>query len=232
MKNDAIKLSDFKRLFLGEAPLEFLIEVSLRFLIVYLIFFFTMRLLGKRMAAQLTMFELIIIITLGAAIALPMESPDKGILPGLLILGFIVFYEKGLSFLTFKSLKIETITQGNASILLKDGRIIMDEMKNTVLSLERLFAELRVLNITHLGEIDRVYLEACGLFSVMKSTKPKAGLSIIPERDRNLIPQLKIVENEYACVKCGNISYSKIIPKEKCQYCNNNEWINAIINKN
>ncbi|MFL5730402.1 MAG: DUF421 domain-containing protein, partial [Cytophagaceae bacterium] len=138
MKKEEIHFGDWNRLFIGEAPWEFLLETAIRCTVVYLFFFVAIRLLGKRMSAQMTIFELAVIITLGAAISLPMESPDKGIIPGILILFAVVAFQKGLSFLTFKSYRAEAVTQGELSILLKDGRLLLDQMEKCVLSRERL----------------------------------------------------------------------------------------------
>jgi hypothetical protein len=79
MKKEAIHLGDWHRLFIGEAPLEFMLEVVLRTLIIYLALLLTMGLLGKRMNAQLNVAELSLIIMLGGVGSVAMQLPDRGL---------------------------------------------------------------------------------------------------------------------------------------------------------
>jgi uncharacterized membrane protein YcaP (DUF421 family) len=227
MKKEEIHLGDWKRLLIGQAPWEFMLEVAIRSLIMYLIFFIVMRLLGKRMSAQLTIFELIIVIVLGAAISLPMSSPDRGILPGIIILLFILAFEKGLTYLTFKSSKTEFITLGKLDVLIKDGRLLHETMNKTVLSRERIFAELRQEEITHLGEVERLYLETCGIFSIMKFKEERPGLSILPEWDNGLTDG-KLSDKVLVCYNCGNLKSDNSKGHDACSACNNMRWVNAV----
>jgi uncharacterized membrane protein YcaP (DUF421 family) len=57
--------TELHRLLLGDYPWWFLLEVLLRSWLIYIVLFITMRLMGKRMAAQLSISELAVMITLG-----------------------------------------------------------------------------------------------------------------------------------------------------------------------
>jgi uncharacterized membrane protein YcaP (DUF421 family) len=65
-------VSAMQRILIGENPWSFLLEVALRSGIIYVVLFITMRLMGKRMAAQLSVSELAVMITLGAAVGVPL----------------------------------------------------------------------------------------------------------------------------------------------------------------
>lgn len=56
-----------------------------------------MRLLGKRMNAQLTVAELSVMIMLGGIVSVPMQIPDRGILQGVLVLACIVALFRGIN---------------------------------------------------------------------------------------------------------------------------------------
>lgn len=227
MKKEDIHLGDWQRLLIGQAPWEFLLEVCFRSLLIYLVFFTMMRILGKRMSAQLTLFELVIIIVLGAAISVPMEAPDKGILPGLIILACVLLFEKGLTYLKFRSYKTEVITNGKVSTLLKDGKLLLNEMESCVISRERLFSELRTQDIMHLGQIERVYLEAGGLFSIWKYEKEKPGLSILPDWDQNLPIIQPQRDTDLVCASCGSLSATQT-RDTKCPACQSTDWKIAV----
>jgi hypothetical protein len=53
MKPDEIKLGDWMRMLMGNAPPEFLIEIVIRVVFLFILLVVAMRLLGLRMSAQL-----------------------------------------------------------------------------------------------------------------------------------------------------------------------------------
>jgi len=200
----------------------------LRTLIIYLALIIIMRLLGKRMNAQLTITELAVMIMLGGIVSVPMQIPERGLLPGILVLISVLFLHRGINWLAFKNRKAELITQGDLQVLVTDGVLDRDEMGKSSLSREQLFANLRANNIQHLGQVKRVYLEADGEFSIYKQAEPKPGLSVLPEKDPELHQSEPQAENVQACLQCGNVE-----PKEKtrnavCARCGCGDWTYAV----
>src|SRR5215207_9991760 len=122
-----IRLTDWQRLLMGDAPRVFLVELLVRAVVVYLLLLF-MRLMGKRVAGQMSISELAIILSLGAAVGLPLQVADKGLLPALAVLAVAVAFQRGLSLWAFKSRKVELLSQGDVSVLLKDGRLLPEGM--------------------------------------------------------------------------------------------------------
>lgn len=233
MKKDEIHLEDIKRILFGLAPPEFLLEVFIRSLIIFVILLFVIRLLGKRMSGQLTIMELAVMLTLGAIVAVPMQMPDRGILQGVILLLIIALCHRGISYLGFIHGKIEDVTQGKSSLLVKDGILQLNELKKVRVSHQQLYAELRQEKIFNLGSVDRVYMEACGIFSIFQSDEPKPGLSIFPPDDGDIVGiKEEAFTKEHqkralsACCNCGYVR-----PKAEqgsCKNCGNDEWIDAI----
>jgi uncharacterized membrane protein YcaP (DUF421 family) len=228
MKKDEIYLNDIKRILFGEAPPEFLLEVLIRTIVVYLFLLVVTRWLGKRMSGQLTIMEMAVMLTLGAIVSVAMQLPDKGILMAVLVLVCTLLFERGLSWLGFKSARAEKITQGTLSILVKNGVIQHREMVKAGISNQQLFAQLRGEKIYNMGKIKRVYLEACGVFSIIKETDiDKPGLSIYPPDDKAILQEQHSV-NLLACINCGFVSASKQ-NNAACQDCGHNQWTSAAI---
>jgi hypothetical protein len=101
------------------------------------------------------------------------------------------------------SLSISARGYGRFTSLVEDGIIQMPKLKQTRISLERLFAHLRGENIRHLGEVKRLYFEANGSFSLVKNESPAPGLAVIPASDREFLdeqPQAGV----NVCRTCGN----------------------------
>src|SRR5947199_10814271 len=110
MGKSAIQLKDIQRILLGNAPLEFLAEVLIRTIITYLSLLVIVKFLGKRMSGQLTITELAIAIMLGAIVAPPMETPERGILQGIMILVLVLAYHQGLALWVIRRPAVEKIT--------------------------------------------------------------------------------------------------------------------------
>jgi hypothetical protein len=123
MKKEEINLWDIKRILFGNAPPEFLVEVFIRALIIYIAAIIVMRLMGKRMNGQLTILELAVIVTMGAILAVPMQIPDRGILQGFVCLLCFLFFLRGINWLAFRNTKFEKVLQGEVSTVIKDGVI-------------------------------------------------------------------------------------------------------------
>jgi uncharacterized membrane protein YcaP (DUF421 family) len=223
-----IDITDLHRIFIGKAPTEFLVEVLIRAIITFLVLVLIVRWLGKRMSGQLTITELAIMILLGAIVAPAMESPDKGILMGVMILFLILFYQRTIAAWGVGNAKVENLTQGILCTLVMDGIIQLSQAKSTGISHAQIFAVLRGKKIYNLGQVDRLYLEACGLFSVYKSEKNRPGLSVLPPKDPEINKiHMHPTANLKACNNCGNTKHVQI-ENEACNICGETEWSQAV----
>jgi hypothetical protein len=124
--------------------------------------------MGKRMGGQLTISELAIMVTLGAIVSPAMQIPQLGVLMGVMILLCALIFQRGLNSAEFKSQKFEQLSQGTSGMVVKDGVILLEEMAKSKISQQQLFSALRGKDIYNLGQIGRVYFEACGIFSIFK----------------------------------------------------------------
>lgn len=227
MEKNEIRITDIQRILFGNAPVEFMLEVLVRTVVTYFFLLLIVRLLGKRMSGQLTILDLAIMLMLGAIVAPPMEAPERGIFQGILILFLVLFCHRMLSKWGVKKEKIEQMMYGSMTILVKDGVLQLDELKNIRVSRSQLFSMLRQKKIYNLGQVERMYLEACGLFSVFKNKENKPGLSLLPPSDTNA--HLLLHQNNdgwFACISCGN---TKQQPKgTACEHCGSRHWTKAI----
>src|SRR5215210_3002625 len=119
MKKEEIHLGDIKRWLFGQTPPEFMIEVAIRTLLIYVILLLVVRLFGKRMTGQITLVELAVMVTLGAIVSPVMQLPDRGILFGVIALFVALLFQRGLNLVAFKNEKVEHVTQGTLTLLIK-----------------------------------------------------------------------------------------------------------------
>jgi uncharacterized membrane protein YcaP (DUF421 family) len=227
MKKEEIHLDDIHRILFGQTPPIFLVEVMIRTLVIYIFLLFVVRALGKRMSGQLTIMEMAVMLTLGAIVSIAMQIPDRGVVLSMFVLLCTLVFHRGLGKLGFKSTRIEDITQGQLSVLVKDGVLQLDEMEKCSISRQQLFAELRGSQIYNLGKVKRVYLEACGLFTIFQTEQDKPGLTVLPPDDQDIFKSQHHVEL-IACINCGLV-HKITDEKSPCADCGHDKWVDAVI---
>lgn len=222
-KND-IRLDDFRRILVGEVPAEFYIETVIRALLVYILLVAGMRLMGKRINAELNRTELAAISTLAASTGLILLSPDRGLLPAVVAIGVLLFIKRMVNHQTFLHKKAEDIAEGSLGILIKSGVIQIKELKKTGLTREQLFAQLRGMGVMHLGNVFRLYFEANGDFSLLKEEKESSGLSVIPDWDQEFLNEQEMAGTQ-VCSRCGSGGQGT---HKECPNCGNDGWKEAV----
>ena len=217
-------MDELKRILLGKDPLAFLVEVAARTVIIYLVLMVIVRLLGKRMSGQLSNLELGVMITLGAVVSPPMQISERGLLPGVVLLVVVLCCQRGIAAWTARSPRAERLVFGRGSTLVEDGRLLLPAMRDARICHEQLFGALRAQGIRHLGELRRVYLEASGLFSVLRAPEPKPGLAIVPMLDASMSRDLPQA-SERACLYCGQLLQRA---ERRCPCCDCTDSTQAI----
>jgi uncharacterized membrane protein YcaP (DUF421 family) len=227
MKKEEIIPFDLKRMLFGQAPPEFLVEVLIRTLIVYLIAIVVLRLLGKRMNGQLSILEMSVMVLMGAILSLPMQAPDRGIVQGIVALLTVLVLLRGINWLTFTRPKLGKLIHGETVLLIKDGVMQLAEMRETHISKQQLFGVLRNQKIQQLGSVKRLYLETSGGFSVYCAANPKAGLPVIPPTDKEMTNGLQDAGAK-ACTNCGLIKPAPITDVAACANCGKDQFTKAV----
>lgn len=227
MRIHHISLANVHRMLMGDVGWSFALEVVFRAGFMYLALLIFMRLMGKRLAAGLSITELAVILTLGAAAGMPMQSVKQGLLPSAVVLFVGLVFQQGLARLSFWSRRLELISLGDVVPLLKEGRLLMDELHRAQLSNDKLFAALRAQGIYHLGQLRRVYLEASGQFSVILYREQRPGLSIMPEGGDPLVGLERVAERR-ACRRCGYCPGDEVLPSV-CPHCRSRERQDATV---
>jgi uncharacterized membrane protein YcaP (DUF421 family) len=232
----SFEVFDLHRIFLGDAPPLFLLEIAFRTFIMYAYTVFLLRMLGKREMGQLSVLELAIIISFGSAVGDPMVGIDIPIIYGIVCITAIATFQIGLERLVNKNKKVEKFMEGYPILVVDDGSIRFEGLKKDDLSREDLFRALRVKEVEHLGQVHKAFSETNGQISVLfnspKRTKP--GLSVLPENEifdsSKIKKQMTVKEpGHYCCINCG---FVKVFDeKEKvpaCGVCTGEEWMKAV----
>lgn len=223
------ELWDWMRILFGDVPPIFLLEVIIRIIVVYVLLIISMRMMGKRMSAMISRNEMIAMVSLAAAIGIPIQDPERGLLPAFIIAGVVIGVQRLVSTYTMKSARFEALVVGNTGPLVRDGRLLLNNMAKSKVSRERMLTEFRTMSLTNLGKVQRVFMEANGSLAVyLFDDEERKGLCIIPEWDKEFLEEIDVADGTYACGGCGNIQESPHKPKNKCDKCEQVQWYGAI----
>ena len=220
-------MDDLHRMLLGKGSWWLLLEVFVRSVFLFILIMYSMRLLGRRVASQYTLFELSVVVTLAGAVGVPLQATDRGLLPPLVIMAVVIVLQRLIAMASLKSRRVDQVISGEVSLIIRDGAVCVDELLKAVLSREKLYSLLRGRGVQHLGQLSRVYLEPSGNVTVVWSDTPRAGLSIIPEIDESLRKSMQ-VEGQYCCGSCGYARPSEVDSKGQCRQCQANDWRVAV----
>lgn len=227
-----IKLTDWMRILFGDAPFEFMIEVVVRIFFIYIFLIIGMRLMGRRMEAMITRNELIALVTLAAAVGVAILSPDRGLLPPVVVIVVVVSIQHIIAWLSMKSAKNESLLLDDITPLIKDGEFQLAAMKKSRITRARLISELRTNEVVNLGCVQRAYMEAKGDFSILtfEEKKVRKGLCILPEFDNEFRKEMNFTDDSAACKSCGNV-VENTVAKSRCNKCGQDNWEKAIISE-
>ncbi len=154
----------------------------IRTIILYFFLLFMMRIMGKRQLGQLEPFDLVTALMISELGVLPMEDNRIPLTNSVVPIITIVMLQVITSFLQLKSEKIRSIFNGEPSILIKDGKVDIDELKNQRFNLDDLLEELRLNGYFNIADIHYAILETNGTISVM----PKECIAPITPKHLNV----------------------------------------------
>ena len=225
---------DLYRIFLGDQPPGFFLEIMFRTVVMYLYVLLLLRLLGKRGMGQLSPFEFTIIIALGSAVGDPMFYPEVPLLHGLAAVTLVVALTRFVTYLSNRSESIEDFLEGQPCCVVEDGVLNLKSIDSERFSREELFMLLREKGVSQLGQVRRAYVEPSGGVSAFRwpEDRAKPGLPIIPPYDEWTPPRGITVSSAarrggtlYACWKCGHSEHP--FDAQPCSRCKGDDWIVA-----
>lgn len=223
---------DWHRIFFSDHPYTFFIEILIRTPLMFLAVVILLRLTGKRGVQQLSIFEMVMIITLGSAAGDSMFYEDVGLLHALAVFTVILIVYRCIIILISRSEKAEMLLEGKPKYLLRDGKMCLSEIDDDELGADEFFGELRGHNIEHLGQLRYVILEDTGRLSIFyyPDAEVRPGLPVLPDEYNKKGSHINH-SGLYACARCGNTQTHEISDFAVCTLCKNKEWVMAIKRK-
>ncbi|TDQ80029.1 uncharacterized membrane protein YcaP (DUF421 family) [Sphingobacterium yanglingense] len=206
----------------------FLLEIAIRTVIMFVLILTILRLSGRRGVRQLTVFEVAIIISLGSAAGDPMFQKDLPIVYAVIVFACVMLIYKTITWLASRSEKLTHVLEGKVLSVVKDGTFDLQHEEDNNFSKMEFFAELRNLNVEHLGQVRDAVLEVDGTLSVLfyPDEQVRYGLPLFPASYKKV--NVCTTEGPFACMYCGYVLAHIINESRGCMRCHKKNWAKAL----
>lgn len=173
-----------------------------RTVVVYILIMVVMRLMGKRQIGELQPTELVITILLSELVAIPLQDNEYPLLNSVVPVMVLVSIEVINSVISMKSRLFRRASQGNPVMVIRDGVIDQEEIKQLRFTIDDLLSALRQKDVFDLAQVQYAVLETDGQFSVL--LKPEY---------RTITPKDLQVAPGNGSMPCLVIGDGKVIPE-------------------
>lgn len=149
-----------------------------------LFFYFTIvifyRFMGKREVGELGIIDLIVSILIAELAAISIEKYDTSVFLMLLPIACLVILQIILAKVSLKSDKVRSMLDGDASMIIDNGKVNFKEMIKQRYNLEDLLTQLRARNVKSIEEVEYAILETSGKLSVFTKDANNSGPYPLP----------------------------------------------------
>jgi len=220
---------DLARMFLGDAPPLFYLEILARTLIIYIYTMGLIRWIGGRGVAQLSMVEFLLVIALGSAVGDAAFYPDVPLLHAMLVITVVVLLNKGLDWLILHYDTAKRALDGVPVAIVGEGRLLRKGMEQRNIGAAEVISSLRQSGVRNLGEVEHAFMEGDGVMSIFRFDRPRAGLPIVPPAEVRapvaLTDPAVAPEGRACCLGCGLLAEAvAVLPDGLCPECGGREW--------
>ncbi|NRD80371.1 DUF421 domain-containing protein [Bacillus sp. BRMEA1] len=172
------------------------IFIIFRSIIFLLLLFLTTKIVGKKQISELSFFEYVAGITIGSIAGEVVTGLESNAYHGalaIIVFGLVTFFA---DYFSLHSKKFRDIVEGKGTVIIKDGKILEDNMKKEKYSTDEISALLRQKNIFSIADVEFAVIEPRGNLSALlkKENQPLTpkdlGMKVANEKE----PQTVIMD--------------------------------------
>lgn len=126
-----MKAFDLHRMAFDKVPFDFLGEVALRSLYTFVLVFLFLKMTGRRGVRQMSLFEVLIILTLGSAAGDVAFYDDVPMVPVLIVFITLALLYRLVMWLMAHSEKLEDLLEGKPVVIIEDGELARSKLNNS-----------------------------------------------------------------------------------------------------
>ncbi len=148
-----------------------------RALVVYVFLLIALRVAGRRELAQMTSFDLVLLLIISNAVQNSLNAGDNSLTGGLVSAVTLLVANWVVGFATWRWRKVERLVQGRPVRIVTDGRVHLGALRSELLTLAELRSALRKQGIMHVSDCKQVVLEPDGTLSAVRSDVQQHSLA-------------------------------------------------------
>lgn len=190
-----------------------MITALCRTVILYFILMVGLRLMGKRQIGELEPSELVLTLIISDLAAVPMQDFGIPLVNGLLPIVTLLCLSMILSVLNLKSVRFRALLCGNPTLIIRDGRILQQNMARNRFTVDELCEQLRSQGYSDLSAVKYAILETSGQVSILPYTadSPVTPRTMAPDPPDNVtLPQLIINDGRIMSANLRHSGYDRL----------------------
>ncbi len=162
---------DWQRLFIGEAPIGYFLEIAARIGLIFLILLLVLRMLGKRGQNNLSPMQQMLMIALGSAAGDAMLYPTVALGYAALVLIGVTALTLGLENISKRMRWARDYLETRPTVLIRTGVVDDDALFRERTTRRELHAALRSQGVRDISQVEVAVLEVSGEISVILNDK-------------------------------------------------------------
>ncbi|WP_419886945.1 DUF421 domain-containing protein [Neobacillus niacini] len=150
------------------------IDIIIRSFVFLALLFFMTKVLGKKQISELSFFEYVSGITIGSIAGEAITGLEKNMLQGMAAIIIFSLATLLVDILALKSKSFRDFIEGRGTVLIKDGKVLEENLKKEKYTIDELSALLRQKNIYRVADVEFAVLEPRGTISALlkKENRP------------------------------------------------------------
>lgn len=162
-----------------------MIIVLIRFLIVYALMIFSMKLLGKRQIGQMQQSEFVTTLFFSELLIFAVTDEEIPLIYGILPFVVMVCLEVIISYCNIRVPSLKRLLDSRPVFLIHDGKIDQQALLENRITIDELHSMLRLSSVCDITNVTEAVLEPNGQLSVVSGDQGPISLSVVQDGQIN-----------------------------------------------
>lgn len=160
-------------------------ETVLRTFAIYLIILVWLRLTGKRVLAQVTTLDLILLLVMSEATQQALLGDDNSVTTAAIVITSLVFFDRTVDYLQYRFRRVSKLVEGIPVVLVEHGIPMWDRLRKEQITVKDLLTAARSKQgLLRLDQIEFAILESSGGISIVPRSNGSTQAAGEDEVDR------------------------------------------------
>ncbi len=145
--------------------------VMIRSFISFIALLVLVRIMGKQQVAELTFFDYVVGITIGSIASTLSVQVNQNTFATLVGMAMWILLPLLLALLCLHNVSIRKLVEGEATVVIENGKILDNHLKKIRITIDDLISELRSQGVFNVADVEFALFESNGKLSVQKKAQ-------------------------------------------------------------